>query len=157
MDTHYFGTLSVIRAFAPVLGRHESSVVLNVLSVVSRVSFADFGAYCAAKSAGWAMSNALRQELAPQGTGVSTLHVGFMDTDMTSTLEVPRADRARRSGRRRLRDRRRRDEPVRSGQPEPGRCALFPAPDLLERDVTAASDQAAPSSRPPAPRTDAVG
>ncbi|GII56572.1 short-chain dehydrogenase [Planotetraspora thailandica] len=94
MDTHYFGTLSVIRAFAPQLGAHESSAILNILSVASWISFADFGAYCAAKSASWAMTNALRQELAPQRTSVSALHVGFMDTDMTQGVDVPKVDPA---------------------------------------------------------------
>lgn len=35
LDTHFFGTLSVIRAFAPQLAAHESSAVLNILSVLS--------------------------------------------------------------------------------------------------------------------------
>ncbi|MGH3171392.1 MAG: SDR family oxidoreductase [Trebonia sp.] len=94
MDTHYFGTLSVVRAFAPQLGAHESSAILNVLSAASWISFTDFGAYCAAKSAAWSLTNDLRQELAPQGTRVSALHVAFMDTDMTRGADVPKADPA---------------------------------------------------------------
>ncbi|HUN36381.1 MAG TPA: SDR family oxidoreductase [Trebonia sp.] len=94
MDTHYFGTLSVVRAFAPQLAAHESSAVLNVLSVASWISFAEFGAYCAAKAAGWSMSNTLRLELAPQGTTVTALHVAFMDTDMTKGRDLPVADPA---------------------------------------------------------------
>jgi NAD(P)-dependent dehydrogenase (short-subunit alcohol dehydrogenase family) len=86
MNTHYFGTLSVIRAFAPQLAQHEQSAVLNVLSVLSWISFPDAGAYCAAKSAEWSLTNALRQELAGQGTRVSALHVGYMDTDMASHI-----------------------------------------------------------------------
>lgn len=39
IDTHFFGTLAVTRAFAPQLGAHESSAVLNILSVLSWVSF----------------------------------------------------------------------------------------------------------------------
>ena len=38
-DTHFFGTLEVIRAFAPQLAAQPSSAVLNVLSVLSWVSF----------------------------------------------------------------------------------------------------------------------
>lgn len=89
METHFFGTLSVIRAFAPQLGEHDSSMILNVLSVASWVHFGDFGAYSAAKAAGWAMSNALRQELAPQGTKVSALHVAFINTDMVAGRNLP--------------------------------------------------------------------
>ena len=52
------------------------------------------GAYCAAKSAEWSLTNALRLELAGQGTRVSALHVGYMDTDMTRQLDVPKSDPA---------------------------------------------------------------
>ena len=38
MDTHFFGTLAVTRAFAPQLTGHSHSVVLNVLSVLSWLS-----------------------------------------------------------------------------------------------------------------------
>jgi NAD(P)-dependent dehydrogenase (short-subunit alcohol dehydrogenase family) len=94
MDTHFYGTLAVTRAFAPQLAGHEQSAVLNVLSVLSWLSIADVGAYCAAKAAEWSLTNALRQELAPQGTRVSALHVGYMDTDMTRRLDVPKSDPA---------------------------------------------------------------
>jgi NAD(P)-dependent dehydrogenase (short-subunit alcohol dehydrogenase family) len=94
IDTHYLGTLSVIRAFAPQLGEHESSAVLNVLSVLSWISFPGSGAYSAAKSAAWSLTNALRQELAAQGTLVSALHVGYMDTDMTRNVDAPKSDPA---------------------------------------------------------------
>jgi NAD(P)-dependent dehydrogenase (short-subunit alcohol dehydrogenase family) len=94
MDTHYFGTLAVTRAFAPQLGQHEQSAVLNVLSVLSWVTFPNVGAYCAAKSAAWSLTNALRLELAGQGTRVTALHVGFMDTDMAKAVTEPKADPA---------------------------------------------------------------
>ena len=94
MDTHFFGTLTVTRAFAPQLAAHESSAVLNVLSVLSWLSIPASGAYCAAKSAEWSLTNALRLELAPHGTRVSALHVGYMDTDMTRSLDVAKSDPA---------------------------------------------------------------
>jgi NAD(P)-dependent dehydrogenase (short-subunit alcohol dehydrogenase family) len=82
METHYFGTLQVTRAFVPVVDRNGGGAILNVLSVLSWVHAAKFGAYAAAKAAGWAMTDALREELAPRGIHVAALHVGFMDTDM---------------------------------------------------------------------------
>ena len=94
MDTHFFGTLSVCSAFAPQLGQHDQSVVLNVLSALSWYTFPGVGAYCAAKSATWSLTNALRQELAEQGTRVAALHVAYMNTDMTRNLDVPKADPA---------------------------------------------------------------
>jgi len=94
MDTHFFGTLAVIRAFAPQLAAQENSAVLNVLSALSWLTFPGTGAYCAAKSAEWSLTNALRLELAPQGTRVSSLHVGYMDTDMTRNIDAPKSDPA---------------------------------------------------------------
>ncbi|NTY61734.1 SDR family oxidoreductase [Mycolicibacterium sphagni] len=84
METHYFGTLNVIREFVPVIEKNGGGSILDVLSVLSWYHAPAFGAYSAAKAAGWAMTDALRTELAPRGITVSALHVGFMDTDMAS-------------------------------------------------------------------------
>lgn len=94
MDTHYFGTLAVTRAFAPALERNGGGAVLNVLSVLSWVSTPTSGAYSAAKSAEWALTNGLRLELAQQKTQVVALHVGYMDTDMAAHVTSPKSDPA---------------------------------------------------------------
>jgi NAD(P)-dependent dehydrogenase (short-subunit alcohol dehydrogenase family) len=94
MDTHFFGTLSVARAFAPVITANGGGTMLNILSVLSWISFPGSGAYCAAKSAEWSLTNALRAELAGQGVRVSALHVGYMDTDMARTVTAPKTDPA---------------------------------------------------------------
>jgi NAD(P)-dependent dehydrogenase (short-subunit alcohol dehydrogenase family) len=94
MNTHFFGTLAVIRAFAPQLAAAGESAVLNVLSVLSWVSLPDSGAYCAGKAAEWSLTNALRQQLAPQGTRVTALHVGYLDTDMARAVTAPKLDPA---------------------------------------------------------------
>jgi NAD(P)-dependent dehydrogenase (short-subunit alcohol dehydrogenase family) len=94
MDTHYFGSLSVTRAFVGQLAQADQSAVLNILSVLSWFTFPAIGAYCAAKSAEWSMTNALRQELHSQGVIVSALHVGYMDTDMTVDVNAPKSDPA---------------------------------------------------------------
>lgn len=88
-DTNFFGTLSVLRAFTPVLERNGGAV-LNVLSVLSWWHPAAYGAYSASKAASWALTNAAREELAPAGVQVSGLHVGYMDTDMASYVEPDR-------------------------------------------------------------------
>lgn len=82
METHYFGTLAVTRAFVPIIEANGGGSILNVLSVLSWAHVPAFGAYSAAKAAGWAMTDAIRQDLAPRGIHVASLHVGFMDTDM---------------------------------------------------------------------------
>lgn len=86
METHYFGTLNVVRAFAPVIEHNGGGAILNVLSVLSWKHPASSGAYSAAKAAAWALTDAVREELAPKGIHVAGLHVGYMDTDMVSYI-----------------------------------------------------------------------
>lgn len=86
METHYFGTLQVLRAFAPIIEGNGGGSILNVLSVLSWAHPPTSGAYSAAKAAAWAMTDAVRAELAPRGVHVAALHVGYMDTDMVSYI-----------------------------------------------------------------------
>ncbi|MFC4021555.1 SDR family oxidoreductase [Micromonospora sp. GCM10011542] len=94
METHYLGTLSMARAFAPIIAGNGGGAMLNVLSALSWVSFPAVGAYSAAKSAEWALTNALRVQLAERGVRVAGLHVGYMDTDMTAGVTAPKSDPA---------------------------------------------------------------
>ena len=94
MDTNYFGALSMVRAFAPVIERNGGGGILNVLSVLSWISYPDISGYCASKSAAWSMTNAVRVPLAERGIVVTALHVGLMDTDMGAGLDGPKADPA---------------------------------------------------------------
>lgn len=84
METHYFGTLSVIRTFVPIIEANGGGAILNMLSVLSWLHTSGSGAYSAAKAAGWAMTDAIRAELAPRGITVTAVHVGYMDTDMAA-------------------------------------------------------------------------
>lgn len=85
METHYFGTLNVSREFVPIIERNGGGV-LNVLSVLAWAHPPTSGAYSAAKAAAWALTDAMRTELASKGITVSALHVGYMDTDMVSYI-----------------------------------------------------------------------
>ncbi|MEH7547405.1 SDR family oxidoreductase [Neobacillus vireti] len=91
-NTHFFGTLSMVRTFAPILANNGGGTILNILSALSWFSSGTVGAYTAAKAAEWALTNDLRLNLYPQNVRVAGLHVGFMETDMTSSLEVPKSN-----------------------------------------------------------------
>ncbi|MDI9902649.1 SDR family oxidoreductase [Rhodococcus sp. IEGM 1409] len=84
LDVNFFGPLTVTRAFAPVIENNGGGTVLNVLSVLSWFHPAALGSYAASKAAAWAMTDAVREELAPRGISVSALHVAYMDTDMAA-------------------------------------------------------------------------
>ncbi|WP_431875852.1 SDR family oxidoreductase [Amycolatopsis sacchari] len=87
METHFFGTLAVTRAFADILGRNEGGAIINVLSVLSWFSWGGATSYSAAKAAEWSLTAGTRVELADQGTQVLGVHLGTADTDMTSDYD----------------------------------------------------------------------
>jgi NAD(P)-dependent dehydrogenase (short-subunit alcohol dehydrogenase family) len=86
METNYFGTLSMCRAFAPVLAHHGGGALVNVLSVASWLASPFNGSYSASKSAEWALTNAIRTELRESGTLVVGVHAGWIDTDMAANV-----------------------------------------------------------------------
>lgn len=90
-ETNFFGPWAVAQAFAPVLQANGGGAVLNVLSVLSWLTIPGVATYSASKAAAWSLSNGLRNELRAQGTQVTSLHVAYMDTDMTRGLDAPKA------------------------------------------------------------------
>ncbi|HEY4177861.1 MAG TPA: SDR family oxidoreductase [Kofleriaceae bacterium] len=86
-ETNVFGLLNVSRAFAPTLA---NGALVNVLSVASWSTLSILATYASSKSAAWSVTNALRHELHDQHTTVSGVHVGFVDTDLTSKLDAPK-------------------------------------------------------------------
>lgn len=95
LETHLFGTLRVIRAFAPVLASNGGGAIVNLLSVLSWVATAEgSGSYSVAKAAEWNMTNGVRVELAGQKTLVQGVHLAAADTDMMAGRDAPKIDPA---------------------------------------------------------------
>jgi NAD(P)-dependent dehydrogenase (short-subunit alcohol dehydrogenase family) len=90
METNYFGTLSMCRAFAPVLGASGGGAVVNMLSVTSFYTNPFNGSYGASKAAEWSLTNGIRLELHHQGTLVVAVHAGFINTDMAAMVDAPK-------------------------------------------------------------------
>jgi NAD(P)-dependent dehydrogenase (short-subunit alcohol dehydrogenase family) len=90
METNYFGTLAMCRAFAPVLAQNGGGAIVNMLSVVSWFNAPMQGSYCASKSAEWSLTRGIRIELMGQKTLVVGVYAGYIDTDMTSHLTGPK-------------------------------------------------------------------
>jgi NAD(P)-dependent dehydrogenase (short-subunit alcohol dehydrogenase family) len=86
METNYFGTLQMCRAFAPVLAHNGGGALVNVLSIASWLTSPFNGSYGASKSAEWALTNAIRVELRSAGTLVMGVHAGWIDTDMAANV-----------------------------------------------------------------------
>src|SRR6185369_4635778 len=91
LETNVLGVLRMSRAFAPVLARNGGGALLNVASVASFISGPLLANYAVSKSAVWSLSNGLRNDLRAQGTQVTTLHMAFVDTDMTQDIDMPKS------------------------------------------------------------------
>lgn len=83
-ETNVFGALRVARSFAPILAANGGGALVDMHSVFSWGAGA--GAYGASKAALWSITNSLRIELAPRGTQVVGVHLGFADTDMVAGI-----------------------------------------------------------------------
>jgi NAD(P)-dependent dehydrogenase (short-subunit alcohol dehydrogenase family) len=86
METNYFGTMAMCRAFIPVLEANGGGALVNVLSVASWVAPPVNGTYSASKAAEWLLTNAVRRALRPRGILVVGVHASFIDTDMSASI-----------------------------------------------------------------------
>jgi NAD(P)-dependent dehydrogenase (short-subunit alcohol dehydrogenase family) len=82
-DVNLFGHIAVTQALLPALLRGKGRVV-NISSVGGRVAMPTYGAYAGTKFALEAVSDSLRQELAPQGVKVIVVEPGGVRTEMAS-------------------------------------------------------------------------
>jgi len=90
METNYFGTLGMCRAFAPVLAANGGGAIVNMLSVTSFYANPFDASYGASKAAAWSLTNGVRLELHHQGTLVVAVHASFIDTDMAALATGPK-------------------------------------------------------------------
>jgi NAD(P)-dependent dehydrogenase (short-subunit alcohol dehydrogenase family) len=90
MEVNYFGTLSMCRAFAPVLAAGGGGAIVNMLSVTSFFTSPLDPSYSASKAAELSLTNGIRMELSLQGTLVVAVHAGFIDTDMAAGIDAPK-------------------------------------------------------------------
>ncbi|GAA0628796.1 SDR family oxidoreductase [Brevundimonas kwangchunensis] len=87
MEVNYFGPLAMARAFAPVLKSNGGGAILNVLSVGGILAAPNMGGYSPSKFAMRAAGTCIRAELAGQGTTVTSLIVGSVDTRMAAHVK----------------------------------------------------------------------
>jgi NAD(P)-dependent dehydrogenase (short-subunit alcohol dehydrogenase family) len=90
IDTNYFGTLAMCRAFAPILKANGGGTIVNMLSILARVNLPLMGSLCASKAAALSMTQGVRAELKAQGTKVIGVMPGAVETRMTEMLPPPK-------------------------------------------------------------------
>lgn len=80
MDTMYFGPVAMIQAVLPGMRAQRAGAVVQLSSMGGQVSMPGFGAYCSAKFALEALSEALAAEVAPHGIRVLIVEPGAFAT-----------------------------------------------------------------------------
>jgi NAD(P)-dependent dehydrogenase (short-subunit alcohol dehydrogenase family) len=81
-ETNVFGPLRVNRAVLPHLRKRRSGLIVNISSVVGRVSLPTMGTYSASKYALEALGEALGDEVKGLGIDVVTIEPGAFPTDV---------------------------------------------------------------------------
>ena len=94
IETNYFGTLAMCRAFAPILKANGGGTIVNMLSILARVNLPLMGSLCASKAAALSMTQGVRAELKAQGTKVIGVMPGAVETRMTEMLPPPKMNPA---------------------------------------------------------------
>ncbi|MCV7101769.1 oxidoreductase [Mycobacterium palustre] len=80
-ETHFFGTVAMIKAVLPGMRARRSGAIVNISSIGATVTPVGSGYYSAAKAAIEGMSGSLRGELAPLGISVTVVEPGAFRTD----------------------------------------------------------------------------
>lgn len=93
-EVNVFGPIALTRAFAPVLARNGGGALAILNSVASHFSFPLGASYSASKAALHSFTQALRRELAAQGTHVLGVYPGPIDTDMAEKIPMEKASPA---------------------------------------------------------------
>ncbi len=90
-ETHFFGTVAMIKAVLPGMRARRRGAVVNISSIGATVTPVGSGYYAAAKAAIEGISGALRGELAPLGISVTVVEPGAFRTDFAGRSLVQSA------------------------------------------------------------------
>jgi NAD(P)-dependent dehydrogenase (short-subunit alcohol dehydrogenase family) len=88
MELNFFAAAELTRAVLPQMRAQRSGHILNLTSIGGLVSIGGFGAYCAAKFALEAWSEALRDEVAPLGIRVTIVEPGSFRTEFAGDVNM---------------------------------------------------------------------
>jgi NAD(P)-dependent dehydrogenase (short-subunit alcohol dehydrogenase family) len=90
LAVNLFGTYGVTQAFLPLLAQSRGAIVNNV-SLMALAPLPLTPAYSISKAAAFSLTQSLRALLAGQGVRVHAVLTGPTDTDMTRSLDIPKA------------------------------------------------------------------
>lgn len=90
IDVNYLGTFLMCRAFAPVLKANGGGAIVNMLTILAKVSFPLNATYSASKAAALLLTQSVRAALAAQGTLVVAVMPATVDTAMSKDFPPPK-------------------------------------------------------------------
>ena len=96
-NTNVVGVLRTSRAVLPAMRKHRDGLIINIGSILGRVTFPFFGIYGASKFAVEALTESLRYEVSQLGIDVTLVQPGAYPTAMYGSALRP-ADSARAEG-----------------------------------------------------------
>ena len=94
MQVNYFGTVSMVQAFVPVLEKNGGGAIANFSSIIGLAPMAGVGGYSASKAAVASATQAMRTELKSKNIRVHGVFPGPIDTDMAKDFDLPKTSAA---------------------------------------------------------------
>ncbi len=88
-DVNVIGLHRVTRAVLPELRRHNDGLIINIGSIVGRVTFPFFALYGASKFAVEALTDSLRYEVSQLGIDVALVQPSAYPTEMYASATMP--------------------------------------------------------------------
>jgi NADP-dependent 3-hydroxy acid dehydrogenase YdfG len=88
-DTNVIGLLRTTRAVLPGMRERGDGLIINIGSILGRVTFPFFGIYGASKMAVEALTDSLRYEVSQLGVDVALVQPSAYPTNMYSSIQLP--------------------------------------------------------------------
>jgi NADP-dependent 3-hydroxy acid dehydrogenase YdfG len=88
-NTNVVGLLRTTRAVLPTMRKQRDGLIVNIGSILGRVTFPFFGIYGASKFAVEALTDSLRYELSQLGIDVAPIQPSAYPTPMYSSVQLP--------------------------------------------------------------------
>ena len=89
LNTNVVGVLRTSRAVLPAMRRQGDGLIINISSILGRVTFPFFGIYGASKFAVEALTDSLRYEVSQLGVDVVLLQPSAFPTPMYTSIQQP--------------------------------------------------------------------
>ncbi len=92
LDVNLKASLILSRECARIMLTQSKGTIVNISSIIAQRGFSGLAAYAATKAGMIGMTKSLARELGPRGIRVNAVAPGFLDTEMSGSLEDRQRD-----------------------------------------------------------------